>query len=190
VNTGHTARNTRERFRTPRRVERRRSPAWRRSIGISLVEIAVVLCIVATLGALGAGGYGGLFGRTRATVDADALLGAIELTRAEAAKRGRRVTLLPAGGDWSQGWTVFVDLDANRRVDPGEPVVLVHAPLDRKTRVVTNTTPGYIAFAPRGTPQQYSGAFLAATIELCDSGTSRAIVLARTGRPRLVNGVC
>jgi type IV fimbrial biogenesis protein FimT len=165
-------------------------PRFVRTRGVTLVEIAVALAVVATLSTLGASGFGTLLGRARATSDANDLLNGLELTRAEAAKRGRRVTMLPANGDWSNGWTVFVDLDGNRRIDPGEPVVLVHPALARTTRVLTNTTPGYVAFAASGMPQQYNGGFLAATIELCDTGTSRSIVLAKTGRPRVVMGSC
>ena len=150
----------------------------------------VALAVAGILGTLGAASYGSVIGRTRVTGDSNALLHAIELTRTEAAKRGRRVTLLPAQGDWSAGWTVFVDVNANRQVDAGEPVIAVRAPLHRTTRVVTNTTPGYIAFAGNGTPQQYGGGFLAATIALCDAGTARSIVLAKTGRPRVVAGSC
>jgi len=165
-------------------------PITFRPRGVTLVEIAVALSVAAILGAVSAGSFTGLIGRTRATADANDLLVGVELTRAEAAKRARRVTMLPADGDWANGWTVFVDLDGNRRVDAGEPVILVHAALHRTTRVVTNTTPGYIAFGPLGMPQQYNGGFLAATIELCSSGTSRSVVLAKTGRPRLVAATC
>jgi type IV fimbrial biogenesis protein FimT len=158
--------------------------------GVTLVEIAVTVGVVAILGTASVVGFGGVIGRARAVGDANDLLNAIELTRSEAAKRGRRITLLPAAGDWANGWTLFVDVDANRRVDAGEPVLAVHAPLARTTRIVADTTPGYVAFAPTGMPQQYSGGFLAATIQLCDSGTSRSIVLAKSGRPRIVTGTC
>ncbi len=167
-----------------------RRHAGEHQAGITLVEVAVTFSVVAILAAAGAVGFGGVIGRARATGDANDLLHAIELTRSEAAKRGRRVTLLPNGGDWGKGWTLFADLDANRRVDPGEPVIAVHAALARTTRILTDTTPGYIAFAPTGMPQQYSGGFLAATIQLCDTGTSRSIVLAKSGRPRIVTGSC
>jgi type IV fimbrial biogenesis protein FimT len=158
--------------------------------GFTLVELVTALAIVGILGTLGAVGYGGVIGRTRVVGEANDLLNAMELTRSEAAKRGRRVTLLPTRGDWTAGWTVFVDSDGNRQVDPGEPVILVHPPLHRTTRVIANTTPGYIAFAPSGMPQQYSGGFLAATIGLCDAGTARSIVLAKTGRPRIAAASC
>lgn len=158
--------------------------------GFGLIEFLVALAIIAILSGLGAASYSGVTGRTRVTGDAGDLLLAIELTRSEAAKRNARVTLLPVGSDWAGGWTIFVDSNANRAVDPGEPVIHRHAPLKTSTRVITNTTPGYIAFGPSGMPQQYNGAFLAATLGFCDTGVARSVVLARSGRPRMVSGKC
>jgi type IV fimbrial biogenesis protein FimT len=158
--------------------------------GFTVVELMVALAVAGILGTLGAASYGGVVGRARVVGDSNDLLNAIELTRSEAAKRGRRVTLLPSHGDWAAGWTVFVDLDGNRQLDPGEPVIAVRPPLHRTTRVTANTTPGYIAFAATGMPQQYGGGFLAGTVTLCDAGTARSIVLAKTGRPRVVAATC
>ncbi|MEP6702731.1 MAG: GspH/FimT family protein, partial [Betaproteobacteria bacterium] len=154
------------------------------------VELTVTLAILVILGTLGATGYGSVIGRARVTGDSGDLLNAIELTRSEAVKRGRRVTMLPNRGDWSAGWTIFVDTNGNRQVDPGESVILIHPAMSGTTRVIANTTPGYVAFAATGMPQQYSGGFLAATIGLCDSGTARSVVLAKTGRPRIVAATC
>jgi type IV fimbrial biogenesis protein FimT len=158
--------------------------------GFGLIEFLVALAIIAILSGLGAASYSGVTGRTRVTGEASDLLHAIELTRSEATKRNTRVTLLPVNGDWAAGWTVFVDTNGNRQVDPGEPLIHSHAHLQPSTRVITNTTPGYIAFGPAGMPQQYSGAFLAATLALCDTGVSRGVVLAKSGRPRTVSGNC
>ena len=173
----HTARSPRRRAR-------------RAAVGFGLIEFLVALAIVAILSGIGAAGYRGVTGRTSVAVEAGDLLHALALTRSEAAKRGTRVTLLPAGGDWAAGWTVFVDTNGNRQVDAGEPLILAHARLRASTRVVANTTPGYIAFGAAGTPRQYNGAFLAATLTLCDAGVSRSIVLARTGRARMTAGSC
>lgn len=166
---------------------RRRLPA---GAGFGLIEFLVALAIIAILSGLGAASYSGVTGRTRVAGEASDLLHAIELTRSEATKRSARVTLLPVNGDWAAGWTVFVDTNGSRQVDPGEPLILSHARLKPSTRVITNTTPGYIAFGPAGMPQQYSGAFLAATLALCDTGVSRSVVLAKSGRPRMVSGTC
>ncbi|MFS8085171.1 MAG: GspH/FimT family pseudopilin [Acidobacteriota bacterium] len=160
------------------------------SAAFSLVELLVALAIIAILSGLGAASYSSVTGRTRVIGEANDLLLAIELTRSEAVKRSTRVTLLPVGADWSAGWTVFVDSNGNRQVDPREPLIYSHARLKPSTRVTTNTTPGYIAFGPAGVPQQYSGAFLAATLTFCDTGVSRSVVLARSGRPRVVSGTC
>ena len=162
----------------------------RTAAGFTIVEIAIVLGLIGIFGALGSASYGGVIGRTRATGDANDLVNSMALARSEATKRGRRVTMLPTGGDWAAGWTIFVDTDGNRRLDAGEPLILSHPALHRTTRVITDTTPGYVAFAASGLPQQYSGGFLAATIGLCDSGTARSIVLAKTGRPRIVAASC
>lgn len=158
--------------------------------GFSLVEFLVAVSVIGILSGLGATSYSGIIGRTRVTTEASALLHAIELTRSEATKRNARVTLLPVSGDWAAGWTVFVDGNGNRQVDAGEALIHSHPRLRPSTRIIANTTPGYIAFGATGLPQQYSGAFLAATLTLCDTGTSRSIVLAKSGRPRVVSASC
>ena len=158
--------------------------------GFTLVELMVVVAVLAILAGLGAGNYRNVTAKTRVGGAATDLRLAIELTRSEALKRGQRVSLLPVGGDWAAGWMVVVDANGNRQADADEPLLLRHARLNASTRVSVNTTPGYLAFGASGTPQQYSGAFLAATLELCDTGNARGIVLARTGRPRMTSGTC
>ncbi|MEP7085362.1 MAG: GspH/FimT family protein [Betaproteobacteria bacterium] len=158
--------------------------------GFTLVELMVVVAVLTVLAGLGAGNYRNVTAKTRVGGAATDLRLAIELTRSEALKRGQRVSLLPVGGDWAAGWQVVVDTNGNRRADVGEPLLLQSARLNPATRVSVNTTPGYLAFGASGTPQQYSGAFLAATLEFCDSGNAGGVVLARTGRPRMTAGSC
>ena len=158
--------------------------------GFGLVEFMVALAIIAILASLGAASFGSVTGKTRVTAAASGLLHAIELTRAESLKRASRVTLAPNDGTWTSGWAVFIDVNGNRRLDAGEPLLHQHAALPATTRLVADTTPGYIAFGMRGTPQQYGGAFLAGTITLCDGNVAQSVVLAKSGRPRVGSAAC
>ena len=70
--------------------------------------------------------------RARSSGGGHDLFGAIDLTRAQAIARGRRVQLVPADGagrDWRRGWIVFVDRDGDRRPGAGDEVIMRHGPL-------------------------------------------------------------
>ena len=151
----------------------------------------VAVAIVAILAGIGAASFAGVTARARVASEASDLLHAIELTRAEAMKRTARVTLAPVDVDaWTSGWIVFIDSNGNRRWDAGEPLLHRHVALSHPTSVTNDTTPGYVAFGSQGRPIQYSGAFLAGTIALCNARVARSVVLAKSGRPRLVAGTC
>lgn len=151
----------------------------------------VAVAVMAILAGIGAASFAGISSRARVASDASDLLHAVELTRAEAMKRAARVTLAPVDVNaWTSGWIVFIDSNGNRQWDAGEPEIHRHGALSHRTTVTNDTTPGYIAFGSRGRPVQYSGAFLAGTIALCDANIARSIVLAKSGRPRLVKGSC
>lgn len=151
----------------------------------------VAVAIIAILAGIGAASFAGISARVRVASDASDLLHAIELTRAEGMTRRARITLAPAdAGAWTSGWIVFIDSNGNRRWDAGEPVIYRHPALTQTTTVTNDTTPGYIAFGSQGRPVQYGGAFLAGTIALCDAHVARSIVLAKSGRARLVAGSC
>jgi type IV fimbrial biogenesis protein FimT len=82
--------------------------------GFTLVELMVVLVIAAILLGLGVPGFRNLIQSQRLTTTVNDLFAAINLTRAEAIKRGQRVDLTPLDGkDWSKGWAVYVDSPVN-----------------------------------------------------------------------------
>src|SRR5437764_13112333 len=100
-------------------------------------------------------------------------------------KRQLRVTVARTDTGWTAGWVVFIDTNGNRRWDDGEPLLARHRALAASTTLVSDTTPGYVAFAGQGRPVQYTGAFLAGTIGLCDAHISKNVVVAKSGRPRV-----
>jgi len=94
--------------------------------GHTLTELMVVLAIAAVLLGGAVPSLGDFVRRQQLRSTASDLFAAIDLTRAQAMARGYRVLMVPAGSagaDWAQGWLVFVDGNANRRLDAGEELI-------------------------------------------------------------------
>jgi type IV fimbrial biogenesis protein FimT len=100
--------------------------------GFTLVELIAVLAIAAVMMSLASPDLRQMIRSQQLKAAANDLFGAVELTRSLAIARGRRVELVPAGGDppdWRAGWVVFVDQDGDRRPGAGEEVIMRHGPL-------------------------------------------------------------
>ena len=101
-----------------------------RNRGLTLLELIFVLAITATLVALGAPGFRGFLLDTRRTADINAFVLAVQLSRSEAAKRGRPIVLCNTtdrlscadnGQHFESGWMVFVNTDgATQRCSDAE----------------------------------------------------------------------
>ncbi len=122
--------------------------------GYTLVELMIALALLAIILARAVPGFVELIERQKISVTTADLLTAIQLTRAEAIRRGQRVDLVPADGvDWSSGWVIFIDGNRNRRVDAGEVVILVHDAVARGIAInsaMTDNSATYIAYAASG----------------------------------------
>jgi type IV fimbrial biogenesis protein FimT len=124
-------------------------------------------------------------------------VGDINLARSTAVKYQRNATLCvstsyasstPActgGTDWTVGWIVWVDENANNTLDAGE-VIKINEPLSSST-TFTSTTESSFIYDARG--------FLIANDDLsvCDNRTAetgRKIVISNTGRTSLEDLAC
>lgn len=90
-----------------------------RQCGFTLMELIITVAIAAIVLAIGVPSFQGIMRNNRAATQANEIIGALNLARSEAVKRGRRVSLCPSsngtgcsGTDWSSGWIVFVDTSA------------------------------------------------------------------------------
>ena len=182
-----------------------------RDRGFTLIELLVVLSIISIMLAIAVPSFTAFISGYRATSDVNEVLQGVMLTRGEALKRGRRVTMLPNLGDaartpsptgsWANGWTIFVDLNSNLAFDAAtDTLVFKHGDLPSSTAVAAAgpyTTPfagaNYVAFDGTGYPRLANGTQLNGGIQLTDSmGSStnvRTLCLANFGRPRIVKGV-
>jgi len=168
----------------------------RRTGGVSLVELAVVVAIASILMAVAAPDLQALVAAQQLRTASGDLLGAIAETRSQAIARNARVKLAPrdpGGADWTRGWTVFVDRDGDRQPGVGDEILQVHGPLPEGVRVDFSFTqsapPQYIAYngAGRSCSDTGGNASRLGTLSLFHGEHIRRIKINMLGRVRVCN---
>lgn len=107
----------------------------RTHFGFSVLELIVTLAIVSVLAVFTLPNMSRLMQSNRMTTAKNALIGTLHRARAEAASTSRNAVLCPSAnghrclttGDWSGGWLLYRDDNANGRFDPVESLLQVHA---------------------------------------------------------------
>lgn len=112
-----------------------------RSAGVTLIELLIVLSVLAVLVAMAAPNFREISTNSRSTSQVNTLLADLAMARSEAVKRARTVSVRASGAGWSEGWLVFVDMNATGVLAPGdgdevlkqgEPVNLTGVPETRR----------------------------------------------------------
>ena len=164
--------------------------------GFSLTETVVVMAIAAILAGIAVPSFAALMRETRLTAVTNDLLSTLYFARSEALKRSRRVTVCTSATHtdcaenigWQHGWIVFEDRDGDGQHGAAEPILAV---LARQTSGLTMSGNAslrdYISYVPTGETRSRGGALQMGTVTVCDEGSARRIVIAATGRPRIVN---
>jgi type IV fimbrial biogenesis protein FimT len=109
--------------------------------GFTLIELLVTLSIAAILATIAFPSFLSTIQRNRMSTTAGALQADLAYARSEAVRRGSSVSLCPAtvsdgtaasacnnASDWSTGWIIFVDPNANGAVDSGETILRQRVP--------------------------------------------------------------
>ncbi len=109
--------------------------------GFTLVELMVTLIVAAILVTVAVPGFRSLIRSNQVTTQANDLLTAFQIARNEALKRRTTVSVCsrksPAtspetcagSNDWSTGWLVFADTNADGSFDSGEELIRVGDPV-------------------------------------------------------------
>jgi type IV fimbrial biogenesis protein FimT len=79
--------------------------------GFTLIELIVAVAIVAVLSSLAAPSFREYIANQRVKNASFDLVAALSFSRSEALKRNAKVDVVPAGGDWAQGWTIKLQVD-------------------------------------------------------------------------------
>lgn len=167
-----------------------RQGSCNRARGFTLVELMVVLAVGAILLALAAPSFSEMLLNNRKTVIVNELIGDLNLARGEAIKRRQPVQVCPRSGaacgsasNWDEGWIVFADLDTDRVLSPGDPV-LKFRQAEHENFTIRTTAEGGVRYLASGGVAPGTNQ----TFYFCDvRGTThaRAVFVSGTGRTRL-----
>ncbi|MCB1909600.1 MAG: GspH/FimT family pseudopilin [Rhodocyclaceae bacterium] len=193
--------------------------AQRRSLrGFTLIELMMTLTIFGILLMVGVPALRGFIVSSDLTGQANDILAAINLARAEAVRRGQRVIFCPVqtaagvpstdtctdpGADSWPGWMVFVDSNSSGAHDPNEEVVragtLGGGSVLSKSSLSLSGAANRIVFRPDGIAKAHGGLTIQqVALRICDpSGASahnlRDIVLtfgSRVSVSRATDATC
>jgi type IV fimbrial biogenesis protein FimT len=172
-----------------------------RAIGLTLLELLLVLAMMAVLTALAAPSFRSLWVQRSVSLAAEALLGDLRYARSEALKRARPVLVCQSSNGasctrdsaaWAAGWLVFVDSNGNAQLDdasddgPAETQLRLQAALPALASIVSNVSIGHsITYQATGSAKSAAQTivFTPAGREAPDS--IRALCISLQGRARL-----
>lgn len=160
----------------------------------TLMELMITLAVMTLLVAAALPAFNGLRQEQMVRGAQHEFLASLHHAKQAAIARNQRVSLCPSAdgarcletGSWHRGWLVFVDRDADRFPDPGEPIVARKGGLAKTLTLTSSRYRRVITFQPTGTAGGSN-----ATFTVCADGKAQraaAVVLSRLGRIRLDEG--
>jgi type IV fimbrial biogenesis protein FimT len=129
--------------------------------GFTLLELMLVITIAGLLLAFAFPAMGNFIRNARITGAANDVMAALHFTRSEAVKRRQPVTLCTsanaldvaptcAASPLLTGWIAFVDLNQNGTLDPGEALLLQHAPMPATITARSSVNPFQVTYLQTG----------------------------------------
>ena len=128
--------------------------------GFTLIELIIVIGIMGIVMLFAVPNFIEMIANNRISSSTSDFIGSLQLAKAESAaritpvsvcKKNSASTACVAGGDWEQGWIVFIDANANGAVNAGDTVLQVHEALH--TGITFRGTAGvadFINYTPSG----------------------------------------
>jgi type IV fimbrial biogenesis protein FimT len=158
--------------------------------GLTLIELLIVVAAATVLATVAVPAVSGGLEATRGADARAALLASLMSASNRAALTGTRGVLCPSldgrvcadTPDWSGGWIVFLDGNASRNVDAGEPILRVQTALAGRVRLRSTVGRTRIVFQGNG-----GNAGSNVTFTLCDGrgpAKARALILGNAGTLR------
>jgi type IV fimbrial biogenesis protein FimT len=170
-----------------------RSRAPIRMRGLTLLELLVAGCVLAVLVAIAAPSFAAISDRWKVRDAVDTLTSSLYTARAEAFKRGGRVTLARADlegctsakgvAHWDCGWAAFVDENGNGKRDETDELLFVGQP-PAGLEVVQTSNLGALRFDAWG---ELAG-LGALSFKVCLRAAASSVSISAGGRIRTATG--
>ena len=130
----------------------------------TIIELMTTIAIVAILAAIATPSLRNMVLNNRLAGFSNDVINSVSAARNEAISTRQQVIIEPNGGDWTNGWQVFIDADASGTFTTGEEVVrTVDAYPDSLTE---SSSPGdNLVFNSKGTMDDLGGW---GTLKICD----------------------
>lgn len=162
--------------------------------GFTLIEMMITIAVAAILLGLALPSFRGVINNNRVTAEANDLVGALNVARAEAVSRGRPVSVCASADgtacsdstEWDAGWITFVDGGTAGTVDGSDIVLRAWPRIDARDALTANVN--FVRFDSQGV----SNAATLFTLKplSCGGDQRRDIELVASGRISLRRLAC
>jgi type IV fimbrial biogenesis protein FimT len=168
----------------------------KQDLGLSVVELMIALSVASIMVTTAVPSYSAVVHKHRISAATTQLYVSLDTARSTALKRRSAVRVCPSAdgsscrndGDWSDGWLIFEDVNANNTPDTAEIIQLVDG-FDGEINIQAATTVSdFVQFQPTGAAIGSGGN--SGEFRLCHSNSnaySRVINVSASGRVTAVN---
>ncbi len=162
----------------------------RLSSGFTLLELLITVVLVSVIMAIGIPSMREFTQNDRLITNINTLIGHLNYARSEAVKRSQQVSVCASndaatcGGNWSDGWIVYIDADADNSFTAGEEVIRVQQSLQGGNTLTATGIGTQITYDYRG----FVDAASVGSLQLCDGRSGahgKTVRITTTGRVRL-----
>jgi type IV fimbrial biogenesis protein FimT len=163
-----------------------------RTKGFTLVELMIVIGIMGIIMLFAVPNFIEMIANNRISSSTSDFIGSLQLAKTESVarvtpvsicKKNSASTACVTGGDWEQGWIVFIDANSNGAVNAGDTVLQAHEALH--PRITFRGTTGVADFI-NYTPSGRSSITGTEVLMMCDdrgySDSALGILITITGR--------
>ncbi len=175
-------------MRRTERAHNRQLKSRRHSMGLTLIELMIVLIIVAIVGGAGISSMYRMTVNNKITTQTNELIADINFTRSEAIKQGKRIAMLCQGAacqdadpSWNGGWVIFEDINGNGilDIDQNESVLREHDAIDNNIQINFNND-DIIIYNANGRIAGTAGTFTLRDL----NGNGRNVTVSPAGRAK------